>query len=368
MRSVSALLPLLLVACGGGGPLTVVTYNAGLATGYVPASPERTPLTAAAVAGLEADIVCLQEVWTPTHVQAFEDAAAGSFEHRAFPDPQPERTDDAACAEGDLDGLLECLDTSCDGVCDDELIDCVFANCALDFVFLDNACMSCVQAEVGGDVDAVEGACTTGDTRYAYEGAFGTGILSAHPLAETEESVFSSTTNRRSVLHSVADTPAGEVDVYCTHLTAVFDVIPYPRDEGSWEEEQAAQIDDLLAYIDQTASTGLTVLMGDFNTGPEIGDSAAEVEDNWEVLEASGMSAPYVDAEGSCTYCRGNPLNVGDEDDPGKVIDHVFIEGFEGEASAELILTEEIEVERCGEPYTAAYSDHYGVSVTIAEP
>ncbi len=363
MRHTLPLLSLALAACSGG-PLTVVTYNAGLATGYVPASPERTPLTAEATAGLEADIICLQEVWTPEHIATFDAAADGAFEHRHWPAPQPETSDTPACEEGALDGLLECLDTSCGEVCDDELIDCVFANCALDFVFLDTPCMSCVQAEVGGSIDEVEGACTGGDTRYAYDGAFGTGILSAHPIGEVDELVLDSTTNRRSVLHAVADTPAGDVDVYCTHLTAVFDVIPYPREEGSWEDEQAAQIDDLLAWIDQTASTGLTVLLGDFNTGPEIGDSAAEAEDNWEVLAASGMSAPYVDAEGSCTYCRGNPLNVGDEDDPGKVIDHVFIEGFEGEVSSELVLTDELEVERCGEPYTAAYSDHYGVRVT----
>ena len=368
MRNTLSLLPILLAACGGGGPITVVTYNAGLATGYVPASPERTPLTAAAVAELEADIVCLQEVWTPTHIEAFDQAADNSFGERFFPQPMPERTGVPACEPGALDGLLECLDTSCNGVCDDELIDCVFANCALDFVFLDNPCMGCVQAEVGGSLDAVEDACTQGTTSYAYEGAFGTGILSAHPLSGTEEHVFASTTNRRSVLHTVADTPAGNIDVYCTHLTAVFDVIPYPRDEGSWEEEQAAQIDDLLAWIDATASTGLTVLLGDFNTGPELGDSAAEAEDNWDVLAASGMTAPYVDAEGSCTYCPGNPLNMGDEGDAGRVIDHVLIDGFEGQPSAELVLTDELEVERCGEPFTAAYSDHYGVRVTISEP
>ena len=368
MRAALSLLPLVLCACGGSGPLTVLTYNAGLATGYVPASPERTPLTAAAVSALQADLICLQEVWTPTHIDAFEQAAAASFEHRYFPAPQPEQSAEPACEAGALDGLLECLDTSCGDACDDELIDCVFASCALDFVFLDTTCMGCVQAEVGGSIDDVEDACTQGTTSYAYQGAFGTGILSAHPLADTQEHVFASTTNRRSVLHTVADTPAGEVDVYCTHLTAVFDVIPYPREEGSWEQEQAAQIDDLLAWIDSTASTGLTVLLGDFNTGPELGQSEAEAEDNWDVLAASGMAAPYVDTQGSCTYCPGNPLNMGDEGDAGRVIDHVFIEGFEGQPSAELVLTDEIEVERCEEPFTAAYSDHYGVRVTIAEP
>ncbi len=346
----------------------MVTYNAGLAVGFVPASNERAPLTAAAVGELEADIVCLQEVWEPRHVSEFEAAAEARFPHRHFPQALPETSDEPACEEGALDGLVECIDESCSDACDDELIDCVFANCALDFVFLDNACMSCVQAEVGGSVDAVEDACGAGNTHYAYEGAFGTGILSAHPILETEELVLDSTTNRRSVLHAVVDAPPGEVDLYCTHLTAVFDAIPYPRDEGSWEEEQAVQIEDLLDWMAASTTRELEVLMGDFNTGPDLGESAAEAEDNWELLAEAGMQAPYVEAEGSCTYCPANPLNVGDEDDAGRVIDHVFLSGFEGPTTAELLLTEEVEVTRCDEPYTAALSDHYAVKVMVEEP
>jgi endonuclease/exonuclease/phosphatase family metal-dependent hydrolase len=367
MRAAPLLLPLL-AACGGGGPFTAITYNAGLATGFVPATPSRAPLTAEAVAGLEADAICLQEVWTPEHVALFEAAAGGAYPHQLFPAAQPETSGTPACEEGELDGLLECIDTSCSEACDDELIDCVFASCALDFVFLGNSCMGCVQAEVGGSVEEIEGACTAGNTSYAYDGAFGTGIISPHPILESDELVMDSTTNRRGVLHAVLDAPAGEVDVFCTHLTPVFDIIPYPRDEGSWEEEQAAQIEALLAWMDSTGSRELRVLAGDFNTGPEVGDNAAEAEDNWDLLASSGMSVPWVDAAGDCTYCSANPLILGEAGDDNRIIDHVLLSGFEGEASGELVLTEEIEVERCEEPFTAAYSDHYGLRVTVAEP
>jgi endonuclease/exonuclease/phosphatase family metal-dependent hydrolase len=363
-------LPLLLAltACNGGGPITAVTYNMGLATGFVPATPERAPLVAQATAEIEADLICVQELWLPEHVALLEDAAAAAYPHQLFPAAQPETSDTPACAEGDLDGLLECIDTSCSDVCDDELIDCVFASCALDFVFLENSCMGCVQAEVGGSVDDIEAACTQGSTSYAYDGAFGTGILSAHPILDSEELVMDSTTNRRGVLHALVDAPAGELDVYCTHLTPVFDIIPYPRDEGSWEEEQADQITTLLAWIDSTAGEGGRILMGDFNTGPDVGESTAEAEDNWDLLAASGMSAPYIEAEGDCTYCSANPLIMGEAGDDNRVIDHVLHSGLEGDASVERILTDEIEVERCGAPITAAYSDHYGVSVTIGTP
>jgi endonuclease/exonuclease/phosphatase family metal-dependent hydrolase len=358
---------LLLAACSGG-PFAAVTYNLGLATGFVPATPDRAPLAIEAITAVEADALCVQEVWAPEHVTQLGQAAATAYPHQLFPQAQPETSDTPACQQGDLDGLLECIDTECSEACDDELIDCVFASCALDFVFLETTCMGCVQAEVGGSLEDIEAACMQGDTRYAYQGAFGTGLLSAHPILESEELVLDSTTNRRGVTHAVLDAPAGEVDVYCTHLTAVFDIIPYPKEEGSWEEEQAEQIETMLDWIVATAGDGPRVLMGDFNTGPEIGDSAAEAEDNYELLAASGLDNAWVESEGACTYCPGNPLNVGDEDDSGRVIDHVFAAGFEGEASGELLFTDEIEVERCGEPFTAALSDHYGLRVTYDEP
>src|SRR5262245_56122168 len=48
---------------GAAGPATIVTWNLGLAPGFVDFAAERAQLGAEAVAGLDADVVCLQEVW-----------------------------------------------------------------------------------------------------------------------------------------------------------------------------------------------------------------------------------------------------------------------------------------------------------------
>ena len=348
-----------------GEALTVVTYNAGLAVGFVPGAEDRATQVPDAIAALDADIVCVQEVWTDEHVQGLATAAATAFPHQFFPEASQLTDAAAACTADDLDPLIGCMEGSCDLECLDELIDCMFASCALNFLTLEKGCMECVQANVGGTAQEISDTCTTEHTHYAYGGAFGTGILSAYPLSNTEEHVFDSTTNRRSLLHAVAATPQGDVDVYCTHLTAVFDLIPYPKEEGSWAEEQTAQIEDMVAHIDSNATTGQVVLMGDMNCGPDVGSSVADQEDNWELLAASGMAVPYVDAEGPCTFCPDNPLMGADSDDDPRVIDHVLLEGFDGATTAERVLDEEITTELCGEEIAGAYSDHYGVSVTI---
>lgn len=346
-------------------PLTVVTFNAGLAVGFVPGAEDRASKASEAVAGLAADVVCLQEVWRSDHVDGMVSATASAFPHSFMPAPSQEILPDPACGIDDLEPLITCVSDNCDLGCLDDMIDCMFASCAFNFLTLEKPCMECVQANVGRDPDDIEQTCTAEHTKYAYDGAFGTGILSAYPLTSTDEHVFASTTNRRSLLHAVVDAPMGPVDLYCTHLTAVFDLIPYPKEEGSWEEEQTAQIADMLAFIDSTATAGRTVLAGDMNAGPDVGDSVADQLANWNAIAASGMAVPYVDAEGPCTFCSDNPLQGTDTDTDDRVLDHVLVDGFGPATTAERVLDQEITTERCGEEVPGAYSDHYGVLVTV---
>lgn len=344
-------------------PITLTTYNAGLAVGFVPGAVERTPGTAAAIGGLDADVICLQEVWEPDQVAAVE-AAATNHPHRFWPAPQPEVLTDPACPAGELDNLLSCMENSCDGLCVDELPDCVLSSCAFQFLGLEKDCMRCAQASVGGEIDAIAASCEASATQYAYGGSFGTGILSRWPILESEELVLASTTNRRSGLRALIDAPDGPMDVYCTHLTAVFSIVPYPREEGSWAEEQAQQVADLRAWMDSTATSGRVALLGDLNAGPLVGANDPEQPENYEAAVA-GLQAPYVEQDRRCTFCPDNPISSVDSDDFGVLIDHVLIDGFGGTTSATRVLDEEIPIETCGAEVPGAYSDHYGVSVTI---
>ena len=347
--------------------VTAVTYNAGLAVGFVPGAESRAPQVADAVGALDADLVCLQEVWKPEHVAMFEEANPDAFPNTHFPAPSQETLPDPACADGVIDPLINCIDTNCADVsCTDELVDCLFAECPLDFLLLKDypACMECVQANVGGTAEEVQATCESEHTRYAYGGSFGIGFMSPHDLGTVDEHVFSSTTNRRMVMHAVVDGPSGQFDAYCTHLTAVFDTIPYPSDTGSWAEEQAAQMTDMLSWIDSTKQTDRVLLLGDMNAGPAVGsDVVAEVPDNWAILAASGMPDPYADAGNPCTFCPDNPLTS--EGTTPVIIDHILTDGWTDATSTERIFTEEITADRCGTDIPAALSDHYGVQVVV---
>jgi len=365
MRSALRALPLLLAlaACGSVEPVTVVTYNAGLAPGFVDGSESRTSLVASAVAALDADVVCLQEVWIPGDVAAVQAATAASFPEQLWPSGSQETLSGPACTTEETGRLIGCVRNSCEGVCPEHLDDCMLANCAVSFINTSPTCQGCVMSKVDIDIDLdeVEATCTTSSPQYAYEGAFGTAILSRHPIEHSAHLELSATTNRRGVQHAVIRGPAGRMDVYCTHLTAVFSLLPYPREQGSWAEEQRAQIASMRASIDATAQTDRVVLLGDFNTGPSA-DSIAEVQPrSWSAL-SPGWAAPYLDAGGPCTWCPDNPLVGGGQP---SIIDHVLVRGFSGASSATRILDESVTIEVCEESVTSVLSDHYGVEVTL---
>ena len=74
----------------------------------------------------------------------------------------------------------------------------------------------------------------------------------------------------------------------------------------------------------------------------------------------------YKRQDPACTFCGANPLGSGDDNDD-RVIDHVMLKGFAGEATPSRILDQTVSgVESCGAPIDpAALSDHYGVQVTV---
>ena len=189
-------------------------------------------------------------------------------------------------------------------------------------------------------------------------------LLTSFDMSDTDELLFESTTNRRSVLYGLVDTPLGETHVFCTHLTAVFAMIPYPREEGSWKEEQAAQVDEFRNFIDEKAASEPVLVLGDMNMGPDAYGIDAEQEEHYNTL-SDDFDNPYLDDDGQCTYCDDNPLNLGNI--TTEIIDHILLRNHqEVTAESERILDEAIQAERRGETIDAAYSDHYGVMTTLS--
>lgn len=353
--------------------LTAVTYNGGLARGFVDYADERAQDVSDAIAGLDADVVCVQEIWQPEHVDMLAAAAGTTLPNQIFLDPMPEVNPEVACPADatEVMALESCARTNCGTVPSEELDNCVLSSCIVEFGGVTPACSACMASNIGGDatIDTVFDACTQPSQIYAYGGTFGIGILTNETITTSDSSVFASTFNRRAVIHAELETEAlGTVHVYCTHLTAIFSTIPWPKPTGSWAEEQLLQITEMRNYIDQTAGTESTVIiMGDFNTGPGPGDGwVADHPANYDAL-AEGYTVPFVDSpNASCTFCDMNPLNGGIDHDESVLIDHILFRNFTGTTDATRVLDGPLTITTGdGTDVETTYSDHYGVQVTF---
>ena len=331
----------------------------------MPLATERQSLVSEALADLDADVVFLQEVWTPEAAAELTEATSAEFPEAVFPEPIPDtELGDPACTVDELTDLEACIAQNCADAGPDELVECVLTNCASQYAALCESCQSCIAANVGNTVEEAIANCTTASSAFAYDGSVGIGLLSKAVILDTDVLVLESSLNRRAALHALVDVEGfGPVHVFGTHLSAVFSDIPYPGD-GTWEEEQAAQIQALLAYIETRAEPGdPVVLLGDFNTGPEGELYQAEVAANYELLTAEALTNPYVETDGAeCTFCGDNPL-VGS--DAAVVIDHVFTRDLDATQRAERILDGPLVIEVDGTDTTTALSDHYGVLLTL---
>ena len=65
----------------------VVTWNAGLARGFVDYSVERAPEVADAISDVEAQVIAVQEVWDPEDVRTVIDGSSDTHPHSFFLDP-----------------------------------------------------------------------------------------------------------------------------------------------------------------------------------------------------------------------------------------------------------------------------------------
>lgn len=354
---------LVLAACGATEPpepLTAVTFNAGLAVGFVAGAESRLDPVAEAIATLDADVVCLQEIFLPDQVAAVRTASEGSFPHQFYPDPlPPESGPTPACdaSEGELDGLLGCLESSCGEVCIDEVADCLLSSCVLPFLGLSKSCQGCAMAHVGEDPATARDTCEAEPKAYAYGHSFGTGLLSRHPLRDVEHQVYPSNVNRRGAIRATVDAPGGPVEVFCTHLTPDFTGLPYP-DEGSWKEEQEAQFTALRAWTDEVAADAPVLLMGDFNAGPGLPGIDAEVPENYDLI-ADGFDNVFADQVGSCTLCGDNPLR---DTSDFRLIDHILSRNVTAPV-ARRILDHDVPSETCGTTWEVPLSDHFGVEL-----
>ena len=348
------------------------TFNAGLAYDYVLFATERQPEIGPAIAGFEADVVCLQEVWRVEDVQAVLGATATAYPHQYWYDATalPNEGAGPACEAGPATTFRTCVENAGCDVDPRGLATCAQEECQAEFLALSPDCLQCLVANLSKPLDEIFQACAEGSTLYLYDGSLGTVLLSKWAFTETSETILDSTFNRRGVIYGRVAAPSGEsFAVFCTHTTPEFDGITYPGDYESWDGEQERQIGQMLTFVDEKKQDGdVVVLLGDMNDGPAIPpDIEGELEDNFQMFLDAGFVDPYpqsVDVQ--CTFCAANELNPSDT--RNAVIDHTFFRGLAAGYSlaADRVLDGAVVTVTPAEgEKQVPLSDHYGVRATL---
>jgi endonuclease/exonuclease/phosphatase family metal-dependent hydrolase len=222
-------------------------------------------------------------------------------------------------------------------------------------------------ANTGANTSAKRGERRAGPEDFrVYSGSYGTGILTNAAILERDARVLPSALDKRAVLFTKLATPLGELNAFCTHLTANITSVPHPGG-ASWRRDQAAQIDALLAFVEEKSAGKPALLLGDLNTGPAIAPHiSASLPDHYARFVQSGFLNPYAaQRDVQCTYCFDNPLEGG-RGTRGLLIDHVMLRGFPGRVEAGQIMRPQVVVEPAGKPVRIGPSDHYGVIVTLS--
>lgn len=362
-------------ACGSPEPQAdparaFVTYNVGLARGYISYAEERRPHVIEVINALEADVVCLEEVWTQADLDAIVAEVQAVFPHHHNVFLSDKKIGPASCTESETAPLRACIDASCVGIAASEIADCVLAMCAPEFGQLSLDCTDCAVANLGKEVDEIFSFCTTGSSKYTYEGSNGLLLLSRSPLTNTTHATLDPSTNtQRSVLGATVTFPElGDVAVTCTHLSADLTTsgLEYNGPAGSWDAENRVQGGAVLAHSMANAGDAeLVVILGDLNSGPELpGTAVAELPmAAYEVLTTAGYLPHGPDL---CTYCGDNLLVL--DDAPNIWIDHIFTKGLDPALTARVtrIGTSPVSITPAtGAPLETHPSDHYGVRLEL---
>ncbi len=336
-----------------GQELTFTTYNGGLVDAVGLVEQRRGPQLEA-LADIQSDVLCMQEVWTDEDAESITSglSEAYPFSHRQVTSSDEKQHFACTLQVVTVLSLNSCVKNNCQNV---SMFECIEDQCAEQYNKLKPKCQLCLSANSESPSKCV----TWGAKTFANEGRNGLLMLSRYPMENKRYTEFETKLIKRGAL--TAD--VGEMHVQCTHMTAGLGSIPYPEGElySSWEDEHLAQV---AVLADEAGADRCTVLFGDMNAGPEGNDLDGELAENYDAIHAAGFVGDF--SEGPCTHCGDNPLVGGEH---SARIDHVFTRNCDErhELSFERSLDQPIRVTgNEGSEIESRLSDHYGITGTMS--
>nr|XP_011418835.2 uncharacterized protein LOC105322019 isoform X2 [Crassostrea gigas] len=346
----------------------LLTYNAGLLQ-TIPNKQERGDYILANLRATDPDIVCLQEVWLARDADMI---SSGNVLTYPF-------SFSASHGQGEtlIDSLPPCANISLAGVMfkilangctrkntSDEQARCVLEKTGV--MNLPQICISClaISATGGFSPNRILKDCVL--TSQGEVNLPGLLVLSKRPLINPVVKYFlpfTRTTVRRGYIH-FQDEEVG--DISCTHLTP--DLGPTyvePNLSGIFSNYAEQQLYEIITMVTDLSSASRVVIMGDLNCGPSLPgrNIQEEFETSYYHFIMSGYNNPYIKKVGLCTYCRGNPLTLAQNEltsspPENTILDHILVRGIHV-SFTQRVFTENVP------GLLIPPSDHYGVQSTV---
>lgn len=359
--------------------LTAATYNLGLldSVGYV---DQRTPLAIDATTKLDADVLCVQEVWQQAHWDALVAAEASTRPHTLRLPADPGAM--GQCSADEFTPVQQCAQATCAGQPPESLVTCVTSNCPTEVGALGSGCITCLLGNTSsGSFDATRAACVgnasagASGRSYVEGGSYGIGLLSKKPFAATEQRLLNASTVRRGILYArIDDAALGSLHVFCTHLSAIQSGLKYDGSYGDWDGENAKHVEDLIAFVrDKVPANGKVLVLGDLNTSPAAAGISPSVPANYAKFAPAGFADPFLAGpNAACTFCNDNPLVNASDSGAGAMLDHILTRGLDKRVSVTRQLDQRIEIDvpvpgGGSEKRQSALSDHYALRAVVTQ-
>ena len=344
--------------------LGLITYNAGLARSVIPDAELRSRALPDELRSVEANVLCLQEVWDETDASRLASALEARFPHQVRPGARA--VPRGGCTEAESRPAFTCVKKHCVDRKGPELVRCALNSCAASAEHLSKTCRGCLMNTEPTTLEAVRRACVGERSKssatwqgpvWALNGAYGLALYSDIPLQDVRIVQLESSVHPRGVISATLKTQP-PARVLCTHLT------PRLRSAhpagGSYIDENLRQVQGVLKEAGRPGPD-LRVVMGDLNTGPQTDAADARLPEHYSRFASAGFINPFLEQDGRCTYCYDNPL-TGGNGERGVVLDHILLDGAPGAVYArrrfDLVLP-------LGNGQRMALSDHYGIEVLL---